>query len=127
MELQELRSRIDQIDHQLVDLFGQRMQIAAQIADYKKQHDLPILMPAREREKLLAVSKQAGPEMEAYTRVLYSMLFELSRSYQSKCSGERSELYHRIADAIENTPKTFPPVPHRGLSRCGGRLLPDCL
>ena len=111
MELQELRSRIDQIDHQLVDLFGQRMQIAAQIADYKKQHDLPILMPAREREKLLAVSKQAGPEMEAYTRVLYSMLFELSRSYQSKCSGERSELYHRIADAIENTPQLFPQSP----------------
>jgi len=111
MELQELRSRIDQIDHQLVDLFGQRMQITAQIADYKKQHSLPILMPAREREKLLAVSKQAGPEMEAYTRVLYSMLFELSRSYQSKCSGERSELYRRIADAIENTPKLFPQSP----------------
>ena len=82
MELQELRSRIDQIDHQLVDLFGQRMQIAAQIADYKKQHDLPILMPAREREKLLAVSKQAGPDMDAYPRLLYSTLFAMRRSSQ---------------------------------------------
>ena len=36
MELQELRGRIDQIDDQLVKLFAQRMDVAAQIADYKK-------------------------------------------------------------------------------------------
>ena len=108
MELQELRSRIDQIDHQLVDLFGQRMQIAAQIADYKKQHGLPILMPAREREKLQDVAQKAGPEMAAYTRTLYSMLFELSRSYQAKRNGGNRALYEKVSKAIEETPKLFP-------------------
>ncbi|MGM9588763.1 MAG: bifunctional chorismate mutase/prephenate dehydratase [Faecousia sp.] len=111
MELQELRSQIDSIDDELVRLFGARMDIAAQIADYKKEHGLPILQPSREREKLQDVAKKAGPEMSNYTRVLYSMLFELSRSYQSKRNDERSALYHRIADAIENTPKLFPQAP----------------
>ena len=72
---------------------------------------MPIFVPAREREKLQDVAKKAGPDMANYTRVLYSMLFELSRSYQSKRTDERSALYHTIADAIENTPKLFPQAP----------------
>ena len=111
MELKELRTEIDKIDDELVRLFGARMDIAAQIADYKKENNLPIMMPAREREKLQDVAKKAGPEMANYTRVLYSMLFELSRSYQSKRNDERSALYNRICDAIENTPKLFPQAP----------------
>ena len=83
MDIQELRSQIDKIDDELVRLFGQRMDVAAQIADYKKENNLPILVPAREREKLQDVAEKAGPEMANYTRVLYSMLFEPSRSYQS--------------------------------------------
>ena len=104
MELQELRGRIDQIDDQLVKLFAQRMDVAAQIADYKKAENLPIFVPAREREKLVDVAQKAGPEMENYTRVLYSMLFELSRSYQSKRNNIDSPLYKKITNAIENTP-----------------------
>lgn len=49
--------------------------------------------------------------MENYTRVLYSMLFELSRSYQSKRNGEISPLYQTISQAIEHTPKLFPQNP----------------
>ena len=111
MDLNELRSEIDSIDDQLVKLFGQRMEVAAQIADYKKANNLPILMPVREREKLQDVAEKAGPEMANYTRVLYSMLFELSRSYQSKRNGELSQLYKTITQAIENTPKLFPQAP----------------
>ena len=87
------------------------MDIAAQIADYKKDNQLPIFVPSREREKLQDVAEKAGPEMANYTRVLYSMLFELSRSYQSKRNGELSQLYHSITNAIENTPKLFPQAP----------------
>lgn len=111
MDLNELRLEIDRIDDQLVDLFCQRMEVAAQIADYKKEKHLPILVPSREREKLQDVAEKAGPSMANYTRVLYSMLFELSRSYQSKCTGELTPLYHKITEAIENTPKLFPQSP----------------
>jgi len=108
MDLKELRGQIDQIDDQLVDLFAQRMAVSAQIADCKKKQNMPIYVPAREREKLLDVAQKAGPEMANYTRVLYSMLFELSRSYQSKRNDTPSPLYSEITKAIESTPKLFP-------------------
>ena len=108
MSLEELRGQIDQIDDQLVELFVKRMSVAANIGDYKKANNLPVFVPSREREKLADIAQKAGPDMANYTRVLYSMLFELSRSYQSKRDESTSALYARISDAIENTPKLFP-------------------
>ena len=111
MDLNEIRSEIDKIDDELVRLFCQRMHVSTQIADYKKANNLPIFQPARERVKLQDVAEKAGPEMANYTRVLYSMLFELSRSYQSKRNREFSPLYKSITQAIEHTPKLFPQAP----------------
>lgn len=108
MELNELRTQIDDIDEKLVELFVNRMKLSEAIADYKKEHNLPIYVPAREREKMMSIGEQAGDEMENYTRVLYSMIFELSRSYQSKRNNNRTPIYQKIADSIENTPKLFP-------------------
>ena len=117
MDIQELRKQIDVIDDELVQLFCRRMQVAEQIAEYKKENGLPILVPAREREKLQDVSQKAGTDMANYTRVLYSMIFELSRSYQSKCNLVSGELHQKIAHSIENTPKLFPPG---GMVACQG-------
>ena len=111
MDLKDYRKEIDAIDDELVRLFGQRMEVAAKIADYKKAQGLPIHVPAREREKLVDVAAKAGHEMANYTRVLYSMLFELSRSYQSKRNSLLTEQYHNILTSIENTPKLFPQTP----------------
>ena len=111
MDITQLREKIDNIDDQLVSLFTQRMEITRDIAAYKKENDLPIYVPARERQKLQEVAKLAGPDMDDYTRVLYSMIFELSRSYQSKQNSTATELYRKITDSIENTPKLFPQTP----------------
>lgn len=111
MELQELREKIDDIDQELVDLFVRRMELTAQVADYKKEHNMPIYVPAREREILQEVATKAGPEMANYTRVLYSMLFELSRSYQSKRNTTTTSLYQNITHSIESTDKLFPQAP----------------
>jgi len=111
MDLNELRTQIDTIDENLVDLFVRRMNLSAQVADYKKANQMPIYVPARERQILQDVAKMAGPDMANYTRVLYSMLFELSRSYQSKRNNELTPLYKQITESIENTPKLFPQAP----------------
>jgi len=111
MELQEIRQQIDNIDEQMVNLFTQRMRLSAQVADIKKAQDLPIHVPARERAILRKVSEQAGPELESYTRTLYSMLFELSRGYQTKRNSVVTPLFGQITQAIENTPKLFPQAP----------------
>jgi chorismate mutase/prephenate dehydratase len=108
MDLNQLRLEIDKIDDELVRLFVQRMEVSARIGDYKKAHNLPILVPERELQKLQDVAQKAGTDMEVYTRVLYSMLFELSRGYQAQLSAARTPLYERISDAVANTPKLLP-------------------
>ena len=111
MELNELRNEINQIDEELLNLFLRRMDVAEQVADYKRANNLPIYQPQREREILKKVSDQAGPEKSGYARVLFSMLLELSKSSQNKRNNKELELHRQIADAIENTPKLFPQAP----------------
>lgn len=108
MDLKELRNEIDQIDDALVRLFVQRMEVSARIADYKKENDLPIFVPSREQEKLLDVAQKAGPDMAVYTRVLYDLLFELSRGYQSKRNAARTALFAQIKESIGTTANMLP-------------------
>ena len=108
MELKDYRDQIDRIDDEIVRLFQERMDVAANIAKFKQDNGLPILQSAREREKLADVSSKAKEDMQSYLRVLYSLLFELSRTYQEKQHGKESELYKRISRAIDNTPRLFP-------------------
>lgn len=84
MDLKDLRNEIDQIDDQLVALFVRRMEISAQVAAYKKEHQLPVFVPQRETEKLADIAEKAGPNMADYTCALYRSIFELSRDYQTK-------------------------------------------
>ena len=111
MDMNELRSKIDSIDQQLVRLFVERMDIAEQIGAYKKANNLPIFDPGRERAKLQDVAEKAGPEMAQYTRVLYAMLFELSRGHQSRTTAHLTQLSETITDSIASTPKLFPQTP----------------
>ena len=109
MELNELRNEINQIDDEILDLFLRRMDVAGQVAEYKRANDLPICQPQREREILKKVADKAGPDMGGYARVLFSMLMELSKSRQNR--GKELALHQKIAEAIENTPQLFPQAP----------------
>ena len=111
MDLSDIRKEIDGIDAQLVELFCRRMGLSAEVATYKRAHNLPILVPARERQILKDVAERSGDELGNYTRVLYSMIFELSRSYQNKLNNGETELNRRIAAAVEQTPRLFPRSP----------------
>lgn len=108
MDLKDYRQQMDDIDDQMIRLFRQRMETAGKIAEYKKEKGLPVLDAGREREKMSALCAKMPPEMRNYTSVLYSSLFELSRSYQSRQMQHYTELSQRINDAINGTPKLFP-------------------
>ena len=108
MDLNDYRREIDSIDAQLLALFARRMDVAAAIAEYKKENALPVLDPSRERQKLLDVAEMAPEALRDYAVSLYSLLFELSRGYQNRILGVRTELTQQIADAIAETPQLFP-------------------
>ena len=117
MELKELREEIDRIDSELVPLFLKRMRISAEVAEYKRQNQMPVLDSSRERALLESVSERAGEEMEEYTRTLYTTILDLSRSYQHKRLNTESPLFREITHAIDETPKLFP---ERALVACQG-------
>lgn len=108
MELTDYRNEIDAIDKELVDLFVKRMNACAGVAEYKKEHGLPVLDASRERALLSKVSELSGEDFEDYTRTLYSTILTLSRSYQHSKLGTNSKLYDEITKSLETTPKMFP-------------------
>jgi chorismate mutase/prephenate dehydratase len=110
MDLSSYRERIDAIDHELLRLFKERMSIAGEIGRYKAAHHLPILNQTREREILQRVSKEAGEDLSSHARILFGMLFELSRAYQLRLQPQPSDLdlAQRIHTALSSTPPIFP-------------------
>ena len=83
MELKDLRTEIDKIDEELVQLFKKRMEVCGQIAEAKKAQGLPVLDSAREEEKLRAVMA-AAPEIKNQIAALYITIFDVSRRYQEQ-------------------------------------------
>lgn len=108
MDIKEYRQQIDQIDTQLINLFAERMEVAAGIAEYKRNNGLPVLDPKREEEKILDVISKTPDGFKDYTPILFNMLFELSRSYQTRLNGSDATLVRNIQDAVLNTPKMIP-------------------
>lgn len=108
MDLSEYRTKIDEIDRQLVALFTERMATAADIAAYKKAHHLPVLDAAREQQKLRQITELAPAALQNETQTLYRLLLALSRSYQSRLLGPVSPLPAEIEKAISDTPPLFP-------------------
>jgi len=90
MDLQELREKIDKVDEELIGLFTKRINIAGDIALYKKQHGLPVFDPKREEEKLSDLSVKVSKENKEYIVRIFSLLFEISRAEQERIisSGE---------------------------------------
>jgi len=82
MDISDYREMIDRIDDELLRLFKERMNVSRQIALYKTEHGLSVKDAAREKEKLAAVAEKSGEELSPYAQRLYSVLFEISRSYQ---------------------------------------------
>ena len=108
MELKDYRQELDSIDDEMIKLFTRRMKTAADIAEYKKEHGLPVLDSKREREKLLDVAEKTPEQLREYAVALYSLIFELSRSSQNRILGRTTELTEQISAAIEKTDRLFP-------------------
>ncbi len=108
MDLNELRKSIDEADDGIIENFRRRMELSARVAGYKKEHGLPVYDSARERQKLSDVCEKSGEELRTYTAALYSLIFEISRSYQSKIISEPSGLMDQILNAIDHTDRMFP-------------------
>ncbi len=108
MDLVQLRSQIDDIDNEMIRLFGERMDICKQIALAKQEQGMATLDKSREREILSRISQAAGEDMDRYARILYALIFDLSRSYQGNVLASETELTRQIREAARRSDQPFP-------------------
>lgn len=90
MDLKDLRSEIDVIDKQIVELYEKRMEVASQVADYKISVGKKVFDKQREDEKLKAVKALAHSDFNRTgIEELFSQLMSMSRKLQYQKLSEK--------------------------------------
>ena len=79
-----LRAMIDEIDRKMIQLIKARQEVSLQIGLFKKEHQLPIFDPSREKEHLETLKALALKEGLDPTHVveLFSLLMQHSKDTQ---------------------------------------------
>ena len=101
--IDDYRSRIDEIDKEITKLFEERMDTVINIANYKKDKNLPIFNRDREEEvieKNIRYLKNSDYAEE--TRKFFISLMEVSRELQSRKILEAEEVKKEKVEVIEN-------------------------
>ena len=52
MDLKQLRDGIDAIDSEILSLFMKRMELCKGVADYKKEHKMPVFQGGRLKKEI---------------------------------------------------------------------------
>ena len=106
--LKKSRETIDRIDHEILRLFAERMDAARVIGNYKKENNLSIENPLREREILVRLRSEAPEGLQDSSTVLFRTLFELSKAEQRKLVSPETTLDKNFLHALANTSAFFP-------------------
>jgi len=61
MSLDELRNRIDELDHQLVKLLNERARVVVDIGKFKNKTAKPVYAPDREKDVLARIIQTNRP------------------------------------------------------------------
>lgn len=89
-DLLQLRDEIDVIDRQIRELYQRRMEITAEVAEYKIQTGKPVLDREREQAKLAALTEDAASEFwRTAVRELFEQIMAVSRKRQYQLLTER--------------------------------------
>jgi chorismate mutase len=80
-ELIRLRRSIDQVDNQILTLLAERAALVRSVGDYKRESQLPVYDPERERRVIARLVEQApaGVDAEMVQRVFERIIDESRR------------------------------------------------
>lgn len=109
-DLANARAEIDRIDAEILQLFARRMAAGKTIGKVKAAKNLPICNPEREREILLNIAESAGAELSHSARILFSTLFELSKSLQRRELVKNSAFAELLDESRQATLEVFPKI-----------------
>jgi len=103
-----VRGEIDAIDDEIVALFRKRLDTMRKVAETKRGSGSPVSDPAREREILSRVAREAGSEYENGARLFFSTLFAISKARQRTILKGESPLAAEIRAAAGKCRDRFP-------------------
>lgn len=90
MDLGELRQGLDEIDAQIVELYERRMDICAQVAEYKIENGKKVFDRVREQEKLAKVRSLTHNEFNGLgVQELFEQIMSMSRKLQYRLISEK--------------------------------------
>ncbi|MBR1853567.1 MAG: prephenate dehydratase, partial [Lachnospiraceae bacterium] len=90
MDLGELRQGLDEIDAQIVELYEKRMDICAQVAEYKIENGKKVFDRVREQEKLQKVRSLTHNEFNGLgVQELFEQIMSMSRKLQYRLISEK--------------------------------------
>ncbi|MGO1581196.1 MAG: shikimate kinase [Peptoniphilaceae bacterium] len=96
MNLDKLRKKLDQIDEEIIDLFQKRMEVTREIADYKKENNLPITDINRENEVVNRLEEISLEDFKFIVKPLYNEIFTLSKKYQNNLINSQSKIEYGL-------------------------------
>lgn len=108
MNIETIRSEADKIDDEIAELFEKRLRLVESVAQVKKETHSPVFKPSREREIISRLTKDHEGVSADYLKLLFTTIFDISRSHQIVLMGRNSETATDIARALETTPRLFP-------------------
>lgn len=82
MDLTDLRNEIDSIDEDILKLFLKRMDVCRQVADYKKEHSLPVMQGGREAQVIERIREMSPDNIKDGSEVLFANIMDISKSLQ---------------------------------------------
>jgi chorismate mutase-like protein len=83
MDIADWRRKIDEIDRRLVEILNQRAQAAQEIGRLKRQTNLPVYEPDRERTVLDQVQEwNGGPLQHRHLLQIYERIMDVMRNIQ---------------------------------------------
>lgn len=108
MDLNDIRKQIDQIDDEMISLYQKRMSLAKEVAMVKRETNLPLENPIREKEIINRITSSLNDEIKLFAKQFYETLFETSKAYQSRFMEIKSDLLVSIKEKISSGIKKFP-------------------
>ena len=85
MGINTWREKIDQLDEQIVRLINERAAAARSIGELKRDSDLPVYEPGRERDVIAHVRTcNPGPLTEAEIVDIYQRIMDVMRTLQRR-------------------------------------------
>lgn len=100
-DLVQCRKEIDEIDRKITALFEERMEVAAEVAEYKRTIGKKVFDKEREEQKLAAIEGMASNVYFARgLRELFTQIMSLSRKYQYTMLAEEGQSGFSVIEAL---------------------------